>query len=235
MNEYVIRFSILQRIENVCAMVLFVMLALTGFAQKFVQAEWAQWTIEAMGGIDRVRWFHRGAGVLFTALTVSHLVLGLIMVIRARAQPSIIPTRKDFHDAAMMMRYYLRLSDEQARFDRYDYRQKFEYWGMVLGSGLMIVTGFILCFPVLTTRVLPGEIIPAARMAHGGEGLLAFLVVITWHIYNVHFATDEFSFDSTIFSGKISLERMEKEHPLEYAQLRAEKEKREGTAEAFEI
>jgi len=224
MNEYVIRFSLRQRIEHVCVMTLFLGLALTGLAQKFFEARWAHWMIAAMGGVDRVRWLHREAGLLFAAVTIVHLAVALGLVVSRRAKPSIVPTRKDFSDAVIMMRYYLRLSDEQARFDRYDYRQKFEYWGLVLGSGLMIVTGFMLYFPVLTTRFLPGEIIPAAQMAHSNEGLLAFLVVITWHIYNAHFSPDVFPFDVTVFTGKISVERMEKEHPLEYARTHADEE-----------
>ncbi len=219
MNEYVVRFSVRQRIEHLIVMSLFIILAATGLAQKFYSARSAQWMIAAMGGLDRARWLHREAGLLFTAITIIHLGVALALVVSRRSRPSIVPTRKDFTDAITMMRYYLRLSDEEAHFDRYDYRQKFEYWGLVLGSGLMIVTGLMLYFPILTTSYLPGEIIPAAQMAHSNEGLLAFLVVITWNIYNAHFSPDVFPFDLTIFTGKISVERMEKEHPLEYSRM----------------
>ncbi len=219
MSEYLTRFSVRQRIEHLCGMLIFIALAVTGLAQKFYEARWAQWTILAMGGIDRVRWIHRGAGIGFAALAIVHLGVALMLVASGRSPLSMVPTRKDFRDAAMMMRYYLRLSDAQARFDRYDYRQKFEYWGLVLGSMLMIITGFMLYFPVLTTRFLPGEIIPVAKMAHSNEGLLAFLVVITWHIYNAHFSPDVFPFDVSIFTGKVSRERMEREHQLEYERM----------------
>ncbi len=219
MSEYLTRFSVRQRIEHLCGMLIFIALAVTGLAQKFYEARWAQWTILAMGGIDRVRWIHRGAGIAFAALAIVHLGVALMLVASGRSPLSMVPTRKDFRDAAMMMRYYLRLSDAQARFDRYDYRQKFEYWGLVLGSMLMIITGFMLYFPVLTTRFLPGEIIPVAKMAHSNEGLLAFLVVITWHIYNAHFSPDVFPFDVSIFTGKVSRERMEREHQLEYERM----------------
>jgi cytochrome b subunit of formate dehydrogenase len=133
-----------------------------------------------------------------------------------------IPTKKDFRDAIITLRYYLGLSEEQARFDRYEYRQKFEYWGLILGGLIMISTGFILYFPIFWTRFLSGEVIPAANVAHSSEGLLAFLIVIIWHIYNAHLNPDVFPFDSSIFTGKISEERMEKEHPLEYACLLTE-------------
>jgi len=57
---------------------------------------------------------------------------------------------------------------------------------MLIGSLVMVVTGLILYFPLLFTRLFPGEMIPVAQVAHSNEGLMAFLVVITWHIYNAH-------------------------------------------------
>lgn len=221
MNSYVIRFSVWQRIEHALVILLFTVLAVTGLSQEFFQTSWAAWLIGAMGGIERVRWVHRSMGIAFSVLVVLHLVIVLVRIVSGRARPSLVPTRKDFRDAIIMMRYYLRLSDQKARFDRFDYRQKFEYWGMVIGSLILIVTGFMLYFPVLTTRYLPGEVIPAALMAHGREGLLAFLIIITWHLYNAHLSPEAFPFDPSIFTGKMERERMEKEHPLEYERMLA--------------
>lgn len=236
MTSYVIRFSVWQRLEHACVGLLFLVLAVTGLSQEFYPMHWAEWTIVAIGGIDRVRWIHRSAGIAFAVLVVWHLAVAWWKVSSGRARPSMVPTRKDFRDAIMMMRYYLRLSDEQPRFDRYDYRQKWEYWGMLIGSLVMIVTGFMLYFPVETTRFLPGQLIPAALIAHGREGLMAFLVIIIWHFFNAHFSPEAFPFDSSIFTGKISRERMEKEHPLEYERMLAKSEEKpeappsEGTA-----
>jgi formate dehydrogenase subunit gamma len=224
MNNYVTRFSVRQRIEHACVILLFTVLAVTGLSQEFYRMRWAEWLIAAMGGIDRVRWIHRGMGIAFTVVVLLHLVTVLWQVTSGRARPSMVPTRKDFRDAMITMRYYMRLSDEKARFDRFDYRQKFEYWGMVIGSLILIATGFMLYFPVLTTRFLPGQVIPAALMAHGREGLLAFLIIITWHLYNAHLSPEAFPFDASIFTGRVSSERMEKEHPLEYARMLEETE-----------
>ncbi|OFV96092.1 MAG: cytochrome C [Acidobacteria bacterium RIFCSPLOWO2_12_FULL_54_10] len=219
MSDYVRRFTLRQIIQHFCVMVLFILLALTGFPQKFSEGDWARWIIQTLGGIDQTRWLHRYSGILFAALVAVHIQSEIFRLVLRRASPAMVPTGKDFQDAVKMLRYYLGLSDEQARFGRYDYRQKFEYWGLVLGSVIMIATGFILYFPIAVTRFLPGELIPVAKIAHSNEGLLAFLVVITWHIFNAHLSPDSFPFDASIFTGKISREKMEKEHPLEYERM----------------
>lgn len=218
-QKYMTRFSVRQRVEHFVVMVLFLILALTGFPQKFFEAGWSQWVVALLGGIDRVRWLHRLSGILFALVATLHLGVVLSRAAMKQMNLSMIPTRKDFRDAIITLRYYLGVSEEQAQFDRYDYRQKFEYWGLILGSVVMIITGFILYFPIFFTSIFPGEIIPVAQVAHSSEGLLAFLVVIVWHVYNAHLNPDVFPFDASIFTGKVSEERMRHEHPLEYARL----------------
>lgn len=220
MKNYVTRFTLKQRIEHVSVMTLFLVLALTGLPQKFFEASWAQAIISGLGGIDRVRWVHRAAGVLFTLFTFTHLGVISALVVTGRATLSLVPTRQDFLDAIQQLEYYFGMTDAPAKFDKFDYKQKFEYWGLVLGAVIVITTGLVLLFPIEATRVLPGEIVPASKLAHGNEGLMAFLVVIVWHIYNAHLNPDVFPFDTTIFTGKISAKRLHHEHELEYERLK---------------
>ncbi len=219
MTEYVIRFKLRQRLEHIGVMSLFIILCVTGLPQKFFQAGWAETMIVWMGGIDRIRWIHRAAGIAFALLTFTHLTTAIGLVITGRSSLSLVPTRQDFTDAIDTLKYYLGTSDVKAKFGRFDYRQKFEYWGLVFGAVIVIVTGAVLLFPMFVARFLPGELIPAAKLAHGNEALMAFLVVIVWHIYNAHLSPDVFPFDTSIFTGKVSRERMQHEHPLEWAEI----------------
>jgi hypothetical protein len=81
----------------------------------------------------------------------------------------------------------------------------------------MILTGFALWNPIATSSVFPGQFIPAAKAAHGGEALLAFLAILVWHFYHVHLKT----FNKSIFTGTLTREEMEHEHPLELAAIEA--------------
>ncbi|MGE3277785.1 MAG: formate dehydrogenase subunit gamma [Vicinamibacterales bacterium] len=216
MSDMVVRFSRGQRVEHFAVMVTFTVLCLTGLPQKFFQADLSVALIQAMGGLGVVRWLHRFAGLLFAGMTALHLFNVVRGSISGRLRLSLVVDRQDFRDAITTLKYYLGLSNTQARFGRYDYRQKFEYWGMILGSVIVIGTGFVLLYPITVAAWLPAQIIPAAKAMHSQEGLLAFLTIVIWHIYNAHLNPDVFPFDPAIFTGKISRHRMMHEHPLEY-------------------
>lgn len=213
------RFSKLQIYEHWLCLIFFTLLVITGLPQRFSESAVSVWFINLMGGIDFARALHRISGIIFSALAVIHIGRVIVGILMKKIQPSMIPTMKDFRDAIGALRFYLGLSPIYPRFDRYDFRQKFEYFGVLMGGMLMIVTGFLLYFPIFFTSFLPGIVIPASKVAHSYESMLAFLVIVIWHMYGAVFSPEVFPLDKSIFTGKISLERMEKEHPIELEKI----------------
>ena len=219
MSNYIVRFSLKQRIEHFITMTTFAMLCLTGLPQKFYTTGWAHSLVGLLGGIDNTRWVHRWFGVLLAVSTVVHFASGIAAILSRKIGFSMVPNKKDFEDAIQQLRYYLGMTDEHPKYDRFTYKEKFEYWGLVIGNVIMVATGFILFFPVQAANLIPGQIIPAAKVAHSNEGLMAFFVITIWHIFNAHLNPDVFPFDASIFTGKVSRERYLHEHPLELARL----------------
>ncbi len=226
-TEYVVRFSPWARVQHAAIIVLFGLLLLTGMPQKWPTAGLSVWLVDAMGGIFAARWLHRAVGVVFSGLVVAHLVVVIGGLLSRRMKPTMFLGRKDFSDAIRNLKYYAGYVETPPQFGRFDYRQKFEYWGLIFGSIVMVATGFILIYPIQTANLLPAELIPAAKVMHSYEALFAFLIVLVWHIVGAHLAPESFPMDTSIFTGRIRKEKLRHEHPLEYEELFGPEERRE--------
>jgi formate dehydrogenase gamma subunit len=212
--KYYDRFTVAQRVEHFILILSFTTLVITGLPQKFVGNSFAEWMIAVMGGIETVRIIHRIAAVVIVLQSVYHvIVLGYKVWVR-RSEMTMLPGLKDVTDALDVVRYNLGLSKEHPKMPRYNFGEKVEYWAMVWGTVIMAITGFMLWNPIATARFLPGQVIPAAKAAHGGEAILAALAIVIWHFYNVHIKL----FNRSMFSGKMSRDHMEEEHGQELEQ-----------------
>jgi len=218
-KEHIVRFSPLRRSEHALVIVTFVLLLLTGFPQRFYESGWASTLLGWMGGLDTARTIHRVAGFVFVAHSILHVLGFIIGVAMGRMRLTLMPTPQDLRDAWQNLRYYLGYRSDPPRFPKFDYRQKFEYIGIILGGMVMIVSGLVLYFPAFFATWLPGQIIPAARVAHSNEAMLAFLVLLIWHAYGSHMSPEVFPMDTSIFTGKMTVEELRERHRLEYARL----------------
>lgn len=205
------RFNLSQRIEHGVLIVSFTVLAITGLPQMFALQLWAAFMILSMGGIETVRIIHRAAAVLLIVGALYHFVAVAYRVFVQRVAMTMLPSWHDVRDGLQALGYNVGLVKTAPRMGRYNFSDKIEYWAVIWGTVVMVLTGFMLWNPIATTAFLPGAFIPAAKVAHGNEALLAVLSIVTWHFYNVHVKR----FNHSIFTGKISHAEMEEEHALE--------------------
>ena len=211
------RFSLYQRVEHLILIGSFTTLAFTGLPQKYILAGWAQTMIALMGGIEMTRQIHHFAAIVLMLETVYHLTsVGYRMFVR-HVRLSMLPGLRDVREAIDSFLFNLGVKKEMPQSGRYNYGEKFEYWAVVWGTVVMVITGFMMWNPIATASLFPGQFIPAAKSAHGNEALLAVLSIIIWHFYNVHLK----HFNKSMFTGRLDEHEMIKEHPLELADLKA--------------
>lgn len=209
------RFRLAARIEHAILIVSFTMLALTGLPQMYAETTIGQNLIGLMGGIEFVRVIHRWMAFILVVGSVYHLFTSSYRFFVKQERMAMMPNLKDGQDLVQWLLYNLGRKDAPPKMAKFNFGEKFEYWALVWGTGVMILTGFMLWNPIATTNILPGQIIPAARAAHGGEALLAVLAIIIWHMYNVHIK----HFNPSMFTGNMPRHQMEEEHALEMERL----------------
>jgi len=209
------RFTPLRRVEHWLAMITFTVLIVTGLPQMF-RGDVSLWIITKLGGLDQVRSIHRIVGLVFVGHMVAHLTGLFAGVMLSRVRMSMLPTPKDLADAWANLGHMLGFRSDPPRYAKFDYQQKFEYVGILLGGLVMVTSGLVLMFPLAATAFLPGQVIPAARAAHSYEALLALSVLLIWHLYGAHLSPEVFPMNKSIFTGYLDARDLRERHALEY-------------------
>jgi cytochrome b subunit of formate dehydrogenase/mono/diheme cytochrome c family protein len=217
------RFPLARRIEHLAMLLSFTTLGLTGLVQKFATSPISQFLVGVMGGIENTRSIHHFAAIVLMIGTMWHIVVFGYNFFVLRTSLSMLPGPKDAIDALQAFLYnvglgkFIGLGKTRPQMGRYTFEEKAEYWAFVWGTAVMGVTGFLMWNPITAAKFLPGEIIPAAKAAHGGEAVLAVLAIILWHMYGVHIKF----FNKAMWTGKMTEEQMQHEHPLELESIKA--------------
>jgi len=213
------RFTTGQRWEHLLLLISFSVLLLTGLPQKYRTATWSQQILSTPERVELIQTIHHIAAVILIIEVVYHLGMAIYLMAKRKLPGDIFITWQDIKDAGKMVAYLLFLKKEKPVFGKYTFEEKVTYWFIFIGVGIMVVSGVILWFPELITRVLPGGVIPAAKLAHSTEAIVAGIFIILWHFYHVHLQRLNLS----IFSGTISEDDLKTYHALEYEQLTGEK------------
>ena len=211
------RFTILDRIEHWVGMAAFFTLGLTGLIQRYAEWPISLKIMDFLGGIENVRLIHHTAAVVLMFAVIYHIGAAGYKYYVKRNRIKMLPNLSDVTNAWGWIVYNLGRRDKPPQEDRFTFAEKLEYWAFVWGTMVMGLTGFALWNPIETSNIFPGEIVPAAKIAHSLEAVLAVLAIIIWHFYNVHIKM----LNKSMFNGKLSEDEMLHEHPLELADIKA--------------
>lgn len=208
-RRFVVRMEREQRIQHLLLLVSFFVLVITGFALKYPESMFSRALLmnEAVRSI-----VHRAAGTLLILVSLYHVFYLAAKKSGRRMLGDMLPVPKDATDMLATLRYYLGLGGKPARFGRFTYGEKMEYWALVWGTIVMANTGLMLWFKVGVGNLVPRWWLDVATAIHFYEAILATLAIIVWHLYQVIFDPDSYPMNWAWFDGKMSVEHYSHEH-----------------------
>ena len=228
-----IRFNIHQRLQHFFLVFSFLGLMITGMPLRFPELMICRIFISMLGGPVVVGIIHRSLGLTMAAVAVYHVLYLFVMWRKGYRGFEIIFQRGDLKLFLDDMKFFFGLTRERPRFGRYNWREKFDYFGACFGVALMVATGLVIWFPQIVTWFLPGWTVTAAVLLHEYEALLAGLAIFLSHFYWVHFDPDIYPMSMVWLTGEITEETIRHHHPVEYEEiLRREREAQTTAAPA---
>lgn len=198
--------------QHTFLMVSFIVLVISGFALRFSESWITRLFFGFEGGFELRGTIHRIAAVVLIFATIWHIVF--IFTKRGnRFIKDIFPSFTDLKDFILRIRYNLGKSKETPRFGRFSYVEKAEYWALIWGNGVMIVTGILLWFDNYFIQFLPKGVLDVSLVIHYYEAILASLSILIWHLYSTVFNPPVYPMNPSWLNGKMPKEMYEHEHP----------------------
>jgi cytochrome b subunit of formate dehydrogenase len=220
----VVRFDIHQRVQHWLMLSGVILLGITGWplrgAGDLDAAGYSRTFMKIFGGAEGAAIWHRVGAVLIILSAVYHLFYLTFLAAQKRLPFSMLPLPKDAIDMKDNILFMLGVKKERPKFDRYMYLEKFDYWAVFWGIVMMVGTGFIFWFPAFFASWAPSWLVTAALIIHGEEATLAILFLFVVHFYNVHLKPSIFPMNWAWLNGRISVEMLKHEHPLEYERMK---------------
>jgi cytochrome b subunit of formate dehydrogenase len=218
------RLSLDIRIQHIILMVSTIILIITGLPIKFHELAWAKFFFSAIGGLQVSRILHRVGAAGLIGIALYHLLFLAFSKEGREIFKELLPRKKDLKDLWIMLNYFIGRKRERAKFGKFTYVEKFDYWAVYWGMVVMVLSGLILWFLGTALRIFPKFVADIAKEAHSDEALLATSAIIIWHFYNAHLNPEKFPMNRSWLTGRISEKEMEREHFLEWVEIQKQEE-----------
>ncbi|MEI7750556.1 MAG: cytochrome b/b6 domain-containing protein [Candidatus Omnitrophota bacterium] len=198
-----LRFTVVERIQHGVLSLTFMVLAYTGFALRYPDSWWNFPFLLFKSNTDWRGIIHKGTAIVFILLLIYHAG-AMILTRRGRMKLVLLfPGVKDVKDCFALLGYNLGLCKKKPQFGQYSYIEKAEYWALIWGSVVMIVTGGILTFADYFMQYLPKWAMDLANTIHFYEAVLAVLAILVWHFYFVIFDPEAYPLNLSMVTGKV--------------------------------
>ncbi|MEE9572265.1 MAG: cytochrome b/b6 domain-containing protein [Candidatus Neomarinimicrobiota bacterium] len=211
--------------QHTLIMLSFIALAISGFALRFSDAWITDFFFGWARGFEMRGLIHRISAVVFIITVLWHLIF---ILFRPRGKTFIKdmwPKLIDFTQFYERIMYNLGRRDKTPQFKRFSYIEKAEYWALVWGTVVMIITGIFLWFDNYFSLFLPKGFLDVSLVIHYWEAWLATLAIGVWHLYSTLFNPHVYPMNTSWITGKMPEEMYKQEHPLHVDEAKEEEEK----------
>jgi len=251
-DEVFLRMNLAERFQHILLIITFTTLILTGLPLIFYDLGFFK-SVFSYGRAFYIRGLlHRVAAVVLILDIVWHVVYTATTGRGRNNFREMTPRLKDFRDALQLFGYNVGLAGFLRRrgvgkrffarhpfwlfaaepdFGRYNFIEKLEYWSLIWGSVIMILSGFFMWRVELSLRLFPLWLHNIFIIVHGYEAMLAFLAVIIWHMYNVHLNPEVFPMSKVWLNGKITGHELRTLHALEFRKILEARRRESGGEE----
>lgn len=211
-KKQIVRMKFDELWQHMLLTVSFTVLVISGFALRYSEAWWVGLLFGWEGGFPVRGIIHRVAAVIFILTAVWHVIFlatrrGRLFLYDMR------PSKRDFAQFGQMIAYNLGLRKERPRFGRFSYVEKAEYWALVWGAVVMIVSGFFMWAENVAVQWFPKGFLDVMLVIHYYEAWLATLAILIWHMYSTVFSPSVYPINPSWLTGKMPLEAFRHEHP----------------------
>lgn len=211
---FVQRFSVGEAAQHWVLMLSFSVLVITGFSLRFSDAAWVKLLFGWEGGFKARGLIHRIAAVIMALGTAWHILY--LFTPRGRNWfRDMVARRTDWIHVRQNAAYFLGLREQPPRFGRFSYMEKVEYWAVMWGTVIMMVTGLLLWFEnyFIDRWGLTKSVLDVVLVIHYYEAWLAFLAILVWHVYGTVFKPGVYPMNPAWLSGRMPREMYSEEHP----------------------
>lgn len=210
--------------QHAALMVTFITLVISGFALRFSESWMTRMFFGWEGGFAIRGTVHRVAAVLFIGTSVWHMVY-VIMTRRGRKYFwDMVPEWRDVQQIGRRILYNLGKREKPPQYGRFSYVEKMEYWALLWGSVIMVVTGLLLWFDNWFVQYLPKGALDVSLVVHYYEAWLASLAILVWHLYSTVFSPHVYPMNPSWINGHMPEEMYMHEHPNHLEEAKKETE-----------
>nr|MBN2277361.1 cytochrome c3 family protein [candidate division Zixibacteria bacterium] len=210
-GDQVRRMTIGEVWQHTFLMVSFIVLVISGFALRFYNSWWVNTLFGWEGGFPLRGIIHRVAAVVFVLTAIWHVVY-LFSPRGKQFLKDMMPGLRDFHGFVKTILYNIGIGKIKPGFGRFSYVEKAEYWALVWGTVIMIISGFFLWFDNFAVEWFPKGFLDVVLVIHYYEAWLAFLAILIWHMYSTIFNPDVYPMNPSWYTGKMPRRMYEHEH-----------------------